>query len=249
MRRLPYLDLDTPFPHPSTAFTEPDGLLAFGADLSVSRLVNAYANGIFPWFSEGEPIMWWSPSVRAIIPLERFVLSRSLAKLVRQKRYKVTINHAFSDVIVACAKTPRQPLHGNAELQTGTWITDDMIEAYCNLHANGLAHSVEVWDAHELVGGLYGVAIGNAFCGESMFHQQSNTSKLALYALNTHLMGHEHAFIDCQMPTEHLMSLGAQAVSREQYLAMLAPNKNDFFFHGELNDSYQRMWKKRDITP
>ena len=155
------------FPAPQLALTDPNGLLAFGGDLSVQRLLLAYHNGIFPWFSEGEPILWWSPDPRGILELDEFLCSRSLAKLARSPRYQVSLNQAFDQVIQACATVPRG--------SQGTWITGRMIKAYQALHRAGHAHSVEVWEQEQLVGGLYGISVGSVFCGESMFHCQSNT--------------------------------------------------------------------------
>jgi leucyl/phenylalanyl-tRNA--protein transferase len=196
---------------PDTALAEPDGLLAIGGDLSVERLVLAYQNGIFPWFSEGEPILWYSPPERCVIFPNRIKISKSMRKLLQLNVFEVTENQAFDKVIAHCAKTPRVG-------QDGTWITDKMRQAYVKLHENGLAHSVEVWQNKELVGGLYGVKINKVFCGESMFSLVSNASKTALIYLSK-TMGFE--LIDCQLPNEHLMSLGAEMISREAYLEIL----------------------------
>ncbi|GAB3015858.1 leucyl/phenylalanyl-tRNA--protein transferase [Bowmanella dokdonensis] len=201
------------FPSPQLALTDPNGLLAFGGDLSVPRLLLAYRNGIFPWFSEGEPILWWSPDPRGILELHDFVCSRSLARLARSGRYRVSLNHSFDEVIQACATIPRG--------SQGTWITARMIQAYQTFHRSGHAHSVEVWDNDMLVGGLYGVSVGSVFCGESMFHRQSNTSKLALYFLVEHLKKHGFTFIDCQLQNPHLRSLGAREIPRKAFLQRL----------------------------
>lgn len=213
MLKLPKLSHRLAFPPAEQALDEPNGLLAFGGDLSVERLQNAYRNGIFPWFSDGEPILWWSPDPRCILPITDFYCSKSLAKLVRQQRYQVSINTAFVQVIQACAHIPRH--------DSGTWITNEMINAYVQLHRAGHAHSLEVWDDQQLVGGLYGVAVGKVFCGESMFHQQSNCSKLAFYYLVQHLTEHGYQFIDCQMQTDHLSSLGAKQVTRRDFIQSL----------------------------
>lgn len=242
MISLPFLDIDTPFPSPSTALTDPDGLLAYGADLSVPRLFNAYSQGIFPWFSDGEPILWWSPEPRAIIELENFHVSKSLSKLIKQKKFRVSLNCAFLQVIKACASIPRAKLNGEGT-STDTWITKDMQQAYLDMHKMGLAHSVEIWHQDALVGGLYGIGIGEVFCGESMFHTMSNTSKLAMNALVTHMKANNMAFIDCQLPTEHLMSLGATSVSREQFLSRLAQHNTTLDEEGYLLPAYEKIWQ------
>lgn len=242
MPALPYLDIDSPFPDIALALGDPDGLLAYGADLSVPRLHYAYSHGIFPWFSEGEPILWWSPSTRAIIIPSEFHVAKSLQKLARKKRYQVTLNHRFEDVIRHCASIPRTQ-HG--EVSSATWITDEMITAYIKLHYAGLAHSVEVWDEERLIGGLYGIALDNIFCGESMFHIQSNASKLAMYGLVTHMIKHEIGIIDCQMPTEHLASLGAKPISRQHFREKLENTNNIVDDNGELLASYRAIWQPR----
>ncbi|WP_188695202.1 leucyl/phenylalanyl-tRNA--protein transferase [Bowmanella pacifica] len=207
------LDNTLQFPSPSMALRDPNGLLAFGGDLSAERLSLAYANGIFPWFSEGEPILWWSPDPRGILELDDFICSKSLAKLARSHRYRITLNTAFEAVIHHCASVPRDI--------NGTWITQPMVQAYIKLHQGGHAHSVEVWEEEHLVGGLYGVAIGRVFCGESMFHLQSNTSKLAFLHLVHYLQDKQFHFIDCQLQNPHLASLGVKEVSRAHFLQRL----------------------------
>ncbi len=202
------------FPHPELALDEPNGLLAFGGDLSVERLVRAYENGIFPWFSEGEPLLWWSPNPRGVLFLEDYHCSRSLQKHMRRVNYQVTMNTSFEQVIRACAQVPRS--------DKGTWITEDMILAYIRLHQSGFAHSVEVCIDGQLVGGLYGVGLGKVFCGESMFHTSANASKIALHYLAEHMRAHGCQFIDCQMQTSHLASMGAKELGREQFLTLLA---------------------------
>lgn len=248
MITLPRLDSDTPFPPVDEALTEPNGLLAFGADLSPPRLFSAYSQGIFPWFSDDEPLLWWSPAPRAIIELDDFVCSKSLAKLARKRHFKVTLNKAFSAVIQACARIPRHS-PSTENISNETWITADMQDAYTRLHTLGLAHSVEVWDKDELVGGLYGVGVGKVYCGESMFHRISNTSKLAMLALVNHMKSKEMAFIDCQLPTEHLASLGAKPISRETFIAMLQQNNHTLTEEGRLTAHYQAQWQPQDITP
>lgn len=248
MIALPQLDVDTPFPSVHHALEEPNGLLAFGADLSPQRLFSAYSQGIFPWFSDNEPLLWWSPTPRAIIELDDFVCTKSLRKLARKQRYKVTLNHSFERVIHACATIPRH--HPSLDtLSDETWITKDMQEAYCHLHELGLAHSVEVWEGEALVGGLYGVGIGQVYCGESMFHRKSNTSKLAVLALVEHMKANGMAFIDCQLPTEHLTSLGAKAITRETFINKLNQHNDTLTEEGRLSPTYQAQWRKQEITP
>lgn len=204
---------NSPFPNPALAESEPDGLLAIGGDLSAQRLLRAYCAGIFPWFSEGEPILWWSPDPRLVLRPAKLHISRSLRKLLRKGDMHTTFDRAFPEVMHRCATAPR---HG----QQGTWINTAMIDAYVELHRQGYAHSVEVWRGRQLAGGLYGVAIGSAFYGESMFSAQSNASKVALAALANRLQRHQFRFIDCQMETPHLLSMGAELISREEFLSI-----------------------------
>lgn len=201
------------FPDLQHALTEPDGLLAMGGDLSVQRIENAYYNGIFPWFSKGDPILWWSPSERATIEAGNVHISRSMKRFIKKTNMTITVNNDFLSVINACAQ-PRAT-------QQETWITQDMIDAYYNLHQAGIAHSIEVWHEQLLVGGLYGLCIGQLFCGESMFSTMDNSSKIAFIALNQHLKTHSAKLIDCQMQTNHLSSLGVNALSRENFLVSL----------------------------
>jgi len=201
------------FPDPKLA--EPDGLLAIGGDLSIDRLLNAYSNGIFPWFSEGDPILWYAPHERCVIFPEKIKISKSMKKVLAAETFAVTFDKAFTDVIINCANTPRQG-------QDGTWITDEMQKAYINLHEQGFAHSIEVWLKETLVGGLYGLKINRVFCGESMFSHVSNASKVALIylsKLNVEL-------IDCQMPNDHLLSLGAEMIDMKDYLDILQEKRN-----------------------
>jgi leucyl/phenylalanyl-tRNA--protein transferase len=202
------------FPDPNAALTSPNGLLAIGGDLSPDRLIAAYAQGIFPWFNEGEEIMWWSPDPRAVLFLDDLKISRSLAKILRKELFQVTFDQNFPAVIQQCATTRKQTV--------GTWITAEMIEAYCELHKRGIAHSVEVWQQDALVGGLYGIGMGRIFCGESMFSKHSNASKVALVYLVNKLKQHDFLLIDCQLPNPHLMSLGATTIPRQQFLKLLA---------------------------
>ncbi|MFT4606767.1 MAG: leucyl/phenylalanyl-tRNA--protein transferase [Gammaproteobacteria bacterium] len=211
---IPWLDPNQApfFPDTSLALNEPNGLLAGGGALSVDWLLAAYSHGIFPWFSDNEPILWWTPAPRTILLPENFHLSKSLRKLIRQQSYRITQNLAFPSVIRHCAET--------REDQAGTWIVDPMINAYLAMHWAGYAHSIECWDADDqLVGGLYGISLGNVFFGESMFSRVSNASKLCLHHL---IHSGSYALIDCQMATSHLMSLGAIEVDRGQFEAMLS---------------------------
>jgi leucyl/phenylalanyl-tRNA--protein transferase len=203
--------LDDVLIFPDTALADPDGLLAVGGDLSLERLHLAYQSGIFPWYNE-QPILWFAPHERCVIFPKDFIISKSMQKIYRTGVFKITTNTAFEKVISCCATTPRAG-------QVGTWITDEMQQAYLNLHQAGLAHSVEVWQNNILVGGLYGIKINKVFCGESMFSHVSNASKAALIHLCKNL-GFD--LIDCQMPNEHLMSLGAKMISRDAYLNYLS---------------------------
>lgn len=202
------------FPPPSMALNEPDGLLAIGGCLSPSRLGLAYRSGIFPWFNEKEPIMWWSPSERGVIDLQDFHISRSLKKAARKNNPLVTVNKAFDTVINACRE---QRL--NVE---GTWINHQMLGAYSDIHKLGFAHSLEVWDQNSnLMGGLYGVMNSGVFCGESMFFNQANGSKLAMWALVNWLKKHNAYFVDCQLENPYLTTLGAKVIPRAEFLAKL----------------------------
>jgi leucyl/phenylalanyl-tRNA--protein transferase len=198
------------FPHPNDA--NEDGILAWGGDLNPSRLVRAYQNGIFPWYAKGEPILWWSPDPRFIMELDDFKLRRSLKKSMKKFTYKFDSN--FLDVITKCSTTPR-------EGQNGTWIQPEVIEAYQELHNMGIVHSVESYKDGVLVGGLYGVVVGKVFCGESMFSHLSDASKSAYAVLISHLKKWGYDFVDAQVPTEHLRSLGAKEVTREYFLQRL----------------------------
>lgn len=197
--------------------TDPEGLLAIGATLSPQRLESAYRRGIFPWYSPGEPILWWSPDPRAIIVPARFHVSRSLQRQLRRRDHHVSLDTAFEAVVAACA-APRLD-------QPGTWITPEMADAYCRLHERGLAHSIEVWRDDRLIGGLYGVSTGRAFFGESMFSHATNGSKIALAWLLCQLDIWQFDFLDCQMPTDHLLSLGAETLPRRRFLLQLAASQ------------------------
>lgn len=198
------------FPDVSLALTEPDGLLAVGGNLTVNTLFNAYRHGIFPWYSDGQPILWWSPNPRAVLYPERLKISHSLRKKLRQRRFDVTLDHAFADVIEACAAARSDGL--------GTWITEEMKAAYRTMHHSGHAHSVEVWHDTKLVGGLYGIAIGRVFFGESMFSHESDASKVALAYLVAQLKLWLFSLIDCQIGSAHLSRLGSEEIERSRFI-------------------------------
>ncbi|QIK38495.1 leucyl/phenylalanyl-tRNA--protein transferase [Caldichromatium japonicum] len=213
---IPWLDPDdhSHFPAPHLALAEPNGLLAIGGDLSPTRLLQAYRRGIFPWFGPGDPILWWSPDPRAVLFPTQLRISRSLRKRLRRCGLTTTLDRAFRAVIQQCA-APREP-------KGGTWLVPEMIAAYCQLHTLGLAHSVEVWQGNTLVGGLYGVALGRVFFGESMFSRVDDASKIALVHLCEQLVDWDFVLIDCQMMTAHLHSLGAVALARAEFLTLIA---------------------------
>lgn len=198
------------FPDPNNA--NKDGIVAWGGDLYPYRIINAYQHGIFPWYSNADPILWWSPNPRLIMQLDDFKMSRSLKKSIKKFEYKIDEN--FLETILKCASAPRKE-------QEGTWINRDIIEAYTQLHKMGYAHSVESYQNDILVGGLYGIAIGKVFCGESMFADLTDASKAAYATLVTHLKAWGYSFIDCQVPTNHLKSLGAKEITREEFLYKL----------------------------
>ena len=220
--RLPQLSADpqTRFPSPEIALAEPDGLLAFGGDLSPQRLLNAYRSGIFPWYSDDEPILWWSPSQRAVFRTDAVHLPKRVRSSLRDSNWIVRMDTAFEEVIAACATAPRAG-------QAGTWITSAMQRAYIALHRLGHAHSVEVFDGSavdggRLVGGLYGLAVGRMFCGESMYSAESGASTAALAALARHLHAHGWPLIDAQVPNAHTQRLGVETWTRRDYLHALA---------------------------
>jgi leucyl/phenylalanyl-tRNA---protein transferase len=210
---IPWLDGNSPFPPLESARKEPNGLLAVGGDLSPQRLLEAYRHGIFPWFSEGDPILWWSPDPRMVLFPGELKVSRSLGKSLRNRRYEIRFDSDFEGVIRACA-APR-------EGQPGTWITAEMRSAYQRLHQLGFAHSVETWMNGELTGGLYGVSLGAAFFGESMFARVRDASKIALVHLVRKLEREAYGVIDCQMRTGHLATLGAREIPRAQFSRLL----------------------------
>lgn len=206
-------DDETPFPPVDLALPEPDGLLAFGGNLSSKRLLNGYRHGIFPWYSQGQPIMWWSPDPRSIILPAEVKISRSLRKTLKKKTFTITFDKAFNDVIEACSQ-PRKE-------DGSTWITAAMKAAYCRLHTEGHAHSVEAWNGDELVGGLYGIDMGRIFFGESMFSLRSDASKYAFVTLLRHLGKWGYKLLDCQVQSDHLDSLGAKNIARKDFIHLL----------------------------
>ena len=213
--QIPLLDQDNPqFPDPRGALTEPDGLLAAGGNLQPQTLLNAYSSGIFPWYQDEDPILWWSPATRCVLPPTDLHCSKSLRKTLRRNDYQITLNHAFNDVIHACSE-PRDD-------DGGTWITEEMMAAYSQLHQQGKAHSLEVWLDSELVGGLYGVAVGSIFCGESMFSRRASASKIAMAHLCRWGLESGLQLIDCQLVNPHLVSLGALSIDRSAFLTELS---------------------------
>lgn len=235
MIRLPLLDASVPerFPDPRTALAEPNGLLAFGGDLSPRRLLAAYRLGIFPWYSENEPILWWSPDPRCVFRTAELRINRSLRRQLAGKDWRFSVDRAFRAVIEACA----EPRPG----QLGTWITPTMVEAYVLLHERGHAHSVEVWDRERLVGGLYGVAVGRLFCGESMFSRESGGSRTALLALAALLHAWGYPLLDAQVSNPHLLGLGAREMPRAVFLAQVGELAN------QADDA--RAWQPLGMTP
>ena len=200
---------------PPAELASPEGLLAVGGDLSSARLLQAYRQGIFPWYNPGQPILWWSPDPRTVLFPEKLRVSRSLAKTLRHTTFRVTLDTAFEQVIDACAAPRRNSPSG------GTWITSEMRAAYCQLHHEGYAHSVEVWKGPALAGGLYGISLGSAFFGESMFSRETDASKIALAHLVRQLESWKFSVIDCQVASRHLFTLGAEEIPRQAFLALL----------------------------
>ena len=210
---IPWLESGDPFPPVEQALQDPNGLLAAGDELTTRRLLQAYERGIFPWFGEGDPVLWWSPDPRMVLATDAMRVTRSLRKTIRAGRFRVSADTAFASVIAACAE-PRPD-------QDGTWITGAVFDAYCTLATMGVAHSIEAWEGDTLVGGLYGVALGRMFFGESMFARRSDASKVALVHLVRQLRRWNFPLIDCQMSTSHLASLGARTISRADFLSVV----------------------------
>ncbi|WNC70300.1 leucyl/phenylalanyl-tRNA--protein transferase [Thalassotalea nanhaiensis] len=225
-------DKELAFPPHQFALNEPNGLIAMGGDLSPERLIQAYSNGIFPWFNDNDPILWWSPDPRAVIKIADLKVNRSLKKFINKSPYRVTLNQNFNQVIAQCANAPFR--------NDDTWILPDMLNAYRLLHQQGFAHSVEVWHDNELVGGLYGVAINGFFSGESMFYTKTNASKIALVSLINLLKLIEVEFIDCQIQNPFLESMGAVDISRDEFLQLKS---------NELNRNVNKdFWLNRELT-
>ena len=208
--RVANIDGDCDFPPVNMALKDPNGLVAIGGELSLNRLLKAYTSGIFPWFNEGDPILWWSPNPRMVLFPDEFKISKSLTKTIKTSAFEIRFNTDFRAVISACSSSSR---HG----QPGTWITKDIIDAYCNLENKGYAISAECWLDNNLVGGCYGVKIGNMFYGESMFHQITDASKVAFVMLVQKLKNESVGMIDCQMKTDHLSRFGAREISRDDF--------------------------------
>lgn len=223
------------FPHPSKA--NKDGLLAVGGNLETETLIKAYSSGIFPWYNDGDPILWWSPDPRFVLFPEKLKISKSFLRTINSRKYVVTADTAFARVIKSCSTVTRKD-------QGGTWITEDMTEAYCRLHKKGLAHSIEVFYENELCGGLYGVSIGKMFFGESMFHTRSDASKIALYYLSQFAIQNNFILIDAQIYTEHLESLGAESISRKEYLSLLKLSNNQDTISGKWTEKFSQLFNK-----
>ncbi|HEB56365.1 MAG TPA: leucyl/phenylalanyl-tRNA--protein transferase [Gammaproteobacteria bacterium] len=232
------------FPDIELALREPDGLLAIGGDLSSERLLAAYRRGIFPWYSDDQPVLWWSPDPRSVLAPEKLRISRSLRKTLKKNPFRVSLDEAFAEVVHACAQ-PRK-------YQPGTWITDEMMQAYIRLHEAGHAHSVECWQGDRLLGGLYGVSLGKVFFGESMFARASDASKIAFVYLARQLRRWDFGFIDCQIQSEHLDRFGAENIPRTvfrhslEYFAALPNDNSDWKFEADLIETIIRTGGKMD---
>ncbi|OXG03060.1 leucyl/phenylalanyl-tRNA--protein transferase [Flavobacterium araucananum] len=211
-----YVFKDLFFPPVSEA--DEDGVLAIGGDLDPERLKLAYKSGIFPWFNEGDPILWWSPDPRMVLFLDELIVSKSMRNILNRNQFKITFNQDFAAVISNCQNIKRED-------QNGTWISNEMIDAYCKLNEQGIAKSVEVWQEDVLVGGLYGIDLGHVFCGESMFSKVSNASKAAFIALVNHLKNEDYKLLDCQVYNPHLESLGCREIDREEFMSILENKK------------------------
>jgi leucyl/phenylalanyl-tRNA--protein transferase len=243
---MPLFRLSEQIDFPPAWLARSDGLLCIGGDLCPERLILAYQSGIFPWFSHNEPILWWSPDPRLILHPSEIRISRSLRKKIRKNPFTIKINTAFRQTIEACSK-PRQ------NKDEGTWLVDEMIEAYISLHQMGYAHSLEAWYEDCLVGGLYGISIGKSFFGESMFSRKPDASKVALVALAAHLDQHQFDLIDCQVTTEHLLSMGAKEIPRDHFLEILnrsiaAKVQDDVWTQGRCLDPRPNIREVNDET-
>lgn len=227
---IPWLEPGDPFPPVDTALRDPDGLLAAGLELTPQRILDAYRQGIFPWFSEGQPVLWWSPDPRMVLVPSEIRVTPSMRKVLRNRPYEVRCDTAFEAVMRACA----EPRDG----QAGTWISDHMIAAYGALHMQGWAHSVETWVDGELAGGLYGLALGKMFYGESMFSRARDTSKIALVHLARYLESQGYALIDCQMNTAHLVSMGGREIARSEFCRVLSQS---------VQSAHPRRWRPDEI--
>jgi leucyl/phenylalanyl-tRNA--protein transferase len=199
---------------PPVSEADEEGILAVGGDLNPERLELAYKSGIFPWFNEGEPILWWAPDPRMVLFLDELIISKSMRNVLNRNQFKVTLNASFKEVMLNCQKIER-------EGQNGTWISDEMIDAYCKLNEKGIAKSIEVWQDEVLVGGLYGIDLGHVFCGESMFSKVSNASKVAFIALVNYLEKNNYKLLDCQVYNSHLESLGCREIDRDEFMSIL----------------------------
>jgi leucyl/phenylalanyl-tRNA---protein transferase len=226
---MPIFRLGDEIIFPPVNLTSGNGILAIGGDLSPDRLIAAYRQGIFPWYSEGDPIIWWSPDPRFILFLEELRVSRSMMKVLRQGTFRITYDQNFREVVLSCQKLRRK--------QKGTWITDEMLEAYCTLHELGSAHSAEAWHEGKLVGGIYGVSLGRCFFGESMFSLMNNASKAALIDLVYKLRELKFKFLDCQVYTAHMESMGARFIPREEFIDLLKSGLQ----HDTLGDNWEIM--------
>ena len=220
---MKFLTKELIFPDVNAA--DKSGILAFGGDLSPERLLLAYKSGIFPWFNIDEPIIWWAPHKRMVMFPSELTISKSMRNVINKNIFKITFNQDFNQVISNCQQTPRKG-------QVGTWLTNDMIAAYCKLHEMGFAKSVEVWQNNELVGGLYGIDLGHVFCGESMFSKVSNASKFAFINLVQHLQKNNYQLLDCQVHNDHLESLGCREISREAFMGILNRGRAELNFDG-----------------
>lgn len=234
-------DDDLSFPHPELA--NEDGIVAVGGDLSVERLLLAYENGLFPWFNPGDPILWWSPDPRFVLFPAELKIAKSMRSYFNQRKFEVTFDQSFEAVIRGCKNQYREGQGG------GTWISEEMVKAYCNLHKEGFAHSVEVWQGDELVGGLYGIGLGKVFFGESMFSTENNASKLGFITLVRMLEDRGFELIDCQQETQHLRSLGGQRIKRSDFLDLLKKNKKEKTMIGNwqniVDDPFENVFKNR----